>query len=150
MLSQKTTEIELRRILPASCQRVFDAWRKPEALQHWWGPTDNYAFAEAKIDFRVGGTYEISMRVVNKDIVRTCYGEYLEINEPTRLAFTWNWKHDETPMNSVVSLDFIELGPNKTELVLRHEKLPDTELGKSHKEGWNGVFGKLEKYLATL
>jgi len=144
----RTIEVEIRRVMPASRQRVFDAWKEPEFLRHWWGSWGNYAFARATVDFRVGGRYEFSMSVRNKDIIRTSYGEYLEIIDPERLIFTWSWTHDETPMNSLITLDFRELGPSETELVLRHERIPDTEEGRKHEEGWKVVVGRLGDYLA--
>ncbi len=146
---QKTIELEVRRVMSAPRQRVFDAWKEPEFLREWWGKWGNYAFQKATVDFRVGGRYEFSMSVINKDIVRTSYGEYLEIDEPSRLVFTWNWEHDDEPMNSIVTLQLNELGRDQTELILRHERLPDTEAGHKHKEGWPVVLGKLDEYLAA-
>ncbi|MGF1574255.1 MAG: SRPBCC domain-containing protein [Sumerlaeia bacterium] len=144
---EPTIELEISRIISASRERVFNAWKKIDAMQHWWAASENNAFAGGSIDFRVGGKYHLSMRVFNKDIVRTSYGEYVEIDEPSRLVFTWNWQHDETPMNSLVTLQFNSLELNKTELILRHEKLPDTEMGRKHQEGWNAVLLKLQDYL---
>ena len=31
-------EIVIERVLPASRQRVFDAWTRPEHIMQWWGP----------------------------------------------------------------------------------------------------------------
>ncbi len=46
-------------------------------------------------DFRVGGSYTISMRVDGN--AHTAIGTYKEIDAPNRLVYTWDWKegHDK-------------------------------------------------------
>jgi uncharacterized protein YndB with AHSA1/START domain len=141
--------VEVSRVLPASCQRVFDAWRNPAMLEKWWHKSEKYVCSFAEVDFREGGSYRLGMRFVEKAEPYVCYGEYREIEEPTKIVFTWNWEKTMEGVDSIVTITLKELGPEETELTLRHEQLPDNEAGKQHKEGWTDVLNTLAGVLAS-
>ena len=70
-------------------------------------------------------------------------GEYLEINRPERLIFTWN---SPSVKNTRVTVDFKSLG-SQTEVTITHELLPQSEVN-GHTEGWTYALGQLAGYLA--
>jgi len=139
-----TIAVNCRKRLPASAALAFRAWTEPELVKKWWGPTDNYLCTEANIDLRVGGAYRFRMKVLNnEDLYRTSYGKYLEITPNRKLVFTWNWKDFMEDVDSVVTLEFVEVGESETDLILTHEKLPNTDDGRKHEQGWGATFEKL-------
>jgi uncharacterized protein YndB with AHSA1/START domain len=137
--------VRLQRLLSASPQEVFDAWTDPESLQQWFCP-GTVSLTSVELDARVGGYFRIVMRDETKDLVHT--GEYREITPPQRLVFTWR----SSGTYGEETLVTIELHPrgNKTELVLTHERLPDTSSAGKHEGGWQDVVRKLAVYLSTV
>lgn len=79
-------KLRVTRRFAAPPQAVFDAWTKPEMIQHWLftAPTTNTVL---DIDARVGGTWTIGDRRDGVDYTAT--GEYLEVERPHRLVFTF-------------------------------------------------------------
>ncbi len=61
---------------------VFDAFTKPESMRVWW--TDQTTF---DIDLRVGGRWTIIRK--EEETEYTATGEYLEIDRPHRLQYTY-------------------------------------------------------------
>jgi len=80
-------EIQMTRLFDASPEQLFEVMTKPEHVRHWWGQLgEGYSVPECVIDFRVGGKW----RFVNQHPKGSAvfYGEYREIEAPTRVVFT--------------------------------------------------------------
>jgi uncharacterized protein YndB with AHSA1/START domain len=135
----------VRRILPVPRERVFAAWLDPVSLAQWMRPGEaTEAFVE--VDPRVGGNFRIVMRHGtrgNQDYEHR--GEYLVIQPPSLLSFTWisaATHHQST----IVTVELLERGTG-TELVLTHRRLPSDAL-ESHRMGWTDIARKLAEVLA--
>lgn len=133
--------VEVRRVLPATPEEVFLAWTDPEHLQQWMSPV---GAAEADVDLRVGGRFRVVMKGAGLAIEHT--GEYLEIEPPERLAFTWRspYTGDEPSVVTVVLYG----RDDGTELVLIHERLPE-EKAASHGQGWGQMLDRLAEHLVS-
>ena len=129
----------VRRFIPVPRERVFQAWLDPTSLARWMRPgaaTD----APAEVEPRVGGKFRIVMIEGPKQYEHT--GEYLAIEPPKRLEFTWiSQATDHRP--TVVTIEFLERDRG-TELVLTHRRLPPTQL-ESHRRGWSDILQLLER-----
>jgi uncharacterized protein YndB with AHSA1/START domain len=127
----------VRRIIPVPRERVFQAWLDPESLAQWMRPggaTD----ATAEVDPKVGGRFRIVMIEGAKRYEHT--GEYLVIDPPKRLEFTWiSQATDHRP--TVVTVELLERDRG-TELVLTHRRLPPKEV-ESHRHGWIDILREL-------
>jgi uncharacterized protein YndB with AHSA1/START domain len=94
--------------------------------------------AEAEVDVRVGGALRIVMVGEGRRIEHT--GEYLEVDPPSRLAFTWRSEYaGNEPTIVRVSLAPSDEG---TQLVLTHEGLTE-EAAASHGRGWDQILERL-------
>src|SRR5437868_14415590 len=72
-------------------------------------------------------------------------GEYLAIEPPSLLSFTWiSAATDLLP--TVVTVELFASGTG-TEVVLTHRRLPPARLD-SHRKGWTDILGALEGTLA--
>jgi uncharacterized protein YndB with AHSA1/START domain len=129
-------EIEVRRRLPAPIGEVFSWWTEPERLGEWMSPV---GIAQAEVDLRVGGAFRIVMKGGDTVIHHT--GEYLEIERPTRLVFTWRSPFTG-PDGSIVTVDFEPDGDNSTLLRVVHSRLPDS-VADSHRGGWGTMLDRL-------
>ena len=142
--------LELAGTFEAPPDRVFDAWTRGEALTQWMRPYD-MAVATAEADLRIGGYYRVALR--GREGGRTnevvIFGEYLEVEPPRRLRFTW-----ESPVTfgrpTIVTLSISGRGPGEAEtlLELTHERLHDDLSVERHEAAWEELFGKLAEFLA--
>lgn len=94
---------------------------------------------EAEVDLRVGGVLRIVMR--HEGTVIEHVGEYVEIDPPRRLVFTWASPFTGTEP-SLVTLELEPEGVNTTELHLVHSRLPES-IVTTHGEGWGAMLDRL-------
>jgi uncharacterized protein YndB with AHSA1/START domain len=128
--------VEIRRRIPAPIAEVFDWWTKAENLRQWMSPV---GIAEADVDLRVGGAFRIVMR--SGDVAIHHAGEFIEIERPTRLVFTWVSPYTG-PDPSLVTVELEPDGENATQLWLVHSGLP-TAAAASHRDGWGTMLDRL-------
>ena len=78
--------LEVRTILNASPEEVFDAWTTPELVEAWWGP-HGYRTKVLKLEAVEGGTFLFQMTGPSG---ASCpmSGTYTKVERPHLLAFT--------------------------------------------------------------
>ncbi len=106
----------------ATAERVFDAWLDPAWLGRWmFGPNvRNERIVRLGTEPRVGGKF--SFVVERQGVEIDHLGEYLELDRPRRLFFTWATR-DCLPEVSRVIVDLVALDDG-CELTLEHEMAP--------------------------
>ncbi len=121
--SERVVEIERR--IEAPREEVFVYLTDPAKYTGWMG-------MGAELDPRPGGVYRVRM---NSDTV--ALGEYVVVESPSRVVFTWGWEGDEAvpPGSTTVEITLREDGDG-TILRLRHTGFPTEEAAASHREGW--------------
>jgi uncharacterized protein YndB with AHSA1/START domain len=137
--AEQSPVVEVRRLIRAPRQRVFDAWTKEEELRRWHAPGPAVV-DHVEVDLRVGGQYLIQMRGPEGQPYHAT-GIYREIDPPKRLVYSWTWTHE--PLDSTVTVEFLEV-PTGTEVVIRHAGLPTPKDRSGHEAGWVACFDKLE------
>jgi uncharacterized protein YndB with AHSA1/START domain len=139
------TTLVIRRNFRAPVERVFRALTDPEAIVRWFGPGP-VTCTGASNDLRVGGAWSVEMRSPDGEEHRIS-GEYLEIDAPRRVVFTWAWR--STPERvSHVTYALSPDGEEATTLTLTHERFFDTAVRDRHAQGWSGCLDKLAAWLA--
>lgn len=125
----------------ATAEAVFDAWLDPELARHWFAPGLG-EMTRIEIDGRVGGTFWLVQRREAGDAVHT--GEYLEVDRPRRLVFTW-----QTPPSPDTSRIIIEIKrlDDGCEATVTHEMAPEWE---SFKERASSAWRTMMNAIATL
>jgi uncharacterized protein YndB with AHSA1/START domain len=134
----------VRRQIAVPRERVFEAWLDSESLAHWMRPGE-FTHATVSVDPRVGGGFRIMMEGRTDDASCNEHrGEYLAIEPPSLLSFTWISKAtDHQP--TVVTIEFHERGTG-TELVLTHRRLPPKAV-EGHRKGWTDIVRLLDEAL---
>ena len=124
---------------------VFDAFTNPEAMRVWW--TDTTTF---DINLTVGGHWKITR--TEGEMVFTALGEYLEIESPHHLQYTYSMPQF-SPNQDIITIDiaedeadsctltFTESGPDIDEEL---RELADGSISESEK-GWQQAFDLMEK-----
>src|SRR5229473_4158394 len=75
--------------IAAPPDRVFQALTDPQQMAKWWGQKGMYRVTECKGDLRPGGKWS-SAGVSADGKPFSVDGEYLEIDRPRLLVYTWN------------------------------------------------------------
>ena len=130
----------------ASPERVFDAWLDPKILGQWmFGPNvREEEIVRLRVDARVGGSFSFVVRRQGAEIDHI--GEYLEINRPHRLVFTWGIRQPE-PDSSRVIIE-IKSAESGCELSLTHELHPDwADYADRTEAAWAKMLGVLATVL---
>lgn len=89
---RKTHNVEVEHTFAAPATRVYDAWLDSALVQRWFGP----GLGETQpvhVDPKVGGTFRIVQIRDGQAVGHS--GEYLLLERPSRLAFTWATDDDE-------------------------------------------------------
>lgn len=133
----------VRRIIHATPQQLFDAWTQPEHLKRWWGP-DPVRCVAAEIDLRIGGLYRIANRFPDGNIL-WIQGEFEVIDPPHKLVYTWRVDLQSAAWECV-TVQFQPCG-QETEVIVTHERVPNTVTRDRHQAGWNGCLDGLSNYL---
>lgn len=128
-------------VVAASRDRVFHLLTDPVELARWWGP-HGFTTPSADLDLSVGGGYRLAMRPPDGDVFHLA-GEFLEIDPPRRLVYTFRWE-EPTPddRETVVALRLEALG-EATEIALDQGPFATEERLALHRQGWADSFEKL-------
>jgi uncharacterized protein YndB with AHSA1/START domain len=124
--------VEVSVHVAAEPETVFRYFTDPGRYTQWMG-------SGAVLEPVPGGSYRVAMR----DGVAAA-GEFVEIDPPRRVVFTWGWTHDPAvppgTTRVVVTLDAENGG---TRVILRHYGLPDDGQRDHHRKGWDHYLGRL-------
>jgi uncharacterized protein YndB with AHSA1/START domain len=124
-------ERELR--IDASPETVFEFFTDPAKMARWKGE-------RITLDPRPGGIYRVEM---NPEVIVA--GEYVEVDPPHRLVFTWGWEGGfagTPPGSSTVEVTLTPDG-DATVVHLVHRDLPSPEAAEAHGEGWDTYMARL-------
>ena len=128
----------------AAPERVFQALVDPQQVPQWWGQGGVYRCTRFDSDLRAGGKWRGSG--VGPDGGKfEVSGEYVEINPPRVLAYTWmaSWTGDA---KTVVRWELVPASGG-TAVKIRHSGLAAyPELAKSY-QGWPRMLGWLQVLL---
>jgi uncharacterized protein YndB with AHSA1/START domain len=119
--------------LPAPPDAVFDLFTDARRLTRWIG-------ISADVDPRPGGLFRFEVAPG-----QFCEGEYVVVDRPRRLAFTWGWTDESMglpPGGSLVDV-CLQATPTGTRLRLVHDRLPGA-LRLLHDDGWTRFLGRLQ------
>jgi uncharacterized protein YndB with AHSA1/START domain len=130
--------IRVTRHFDAAPEHVFDAWLDAERAGRWFFSTPGGHMVRAEVDARVGGGFLFVDRRNGVDVEHM--GEYLAIERPRRLAFTFAVPQF-SPEHTRVTVDVAPAGDG-SELTLTHEGVL-AGYEERTEQGWHGILGGL-------
>ena len=133
--------LEVKRSIPATPQQVFDAWTIPSELAAWWAPPGG-SCGDVAIDLRPGGKYSIENEMPN-GIIFVIHGEYLAIDPPNLLQFTWVGGDGQA--DEIVTVTFDQQGAS-TQVAVAHARVASEEAVESHSTGWRSCLDGLASH----
>lgn len=119
-------------LIDASRETVFEFFTDPEKAVRWMG-------ASATLDPRPGGVYRVHINQF------TAAGEFVEVDPPARIAWTWGWEGDSMlgePGSSLVEITLTE-EDGKTRVRLVHTGLASADEVRKHRHGWAHYLDRL-------
>jgi uncharacterized protein YndB with AHSA1/START domain len=129
MNADRAVEVSVH--IAAEPETVFPYFTDPVRYVQWMG-------AGAVLELVPGGCYRIVMR----DGVEAA-GEFVEIDPPRRLVFTWGWTHDRAvPPGTTRVVVTLAAERGGTRVILRHYGLPDDGQRDHHRAGWEFCLGR--------
>lgn len=136
--------ITITRTVPASPERVFDAWTDVEQLAAWWWP--QLAGTTYDVDAREGGAFRISSPAIGATVT----GVYSEVDRPRRLVFSWRWQDGGAPDETVVDTVVVTFEPDGPATVVRIDHTSAAhEPDGGAVQGWNDVMDRLVRLYAS-
>jgi uncharacterized protein YndB with AHSA1/START domain len=122
-------------VLPAPVEQVFEMFTVPGQLVRWIG-------ISADLQPRPGGSFRFE--VVPGQF---CEGQYVIVERPSRLVFTWGWTDPGFGLPPGTSRVEVTLAPSgedghQTRLRLVHTGLAG-DLGVLHDNGWSRFLARL-------
>jgi uncharacterized protein YndB with AHSA1/START domain len=139
--------LRLKCVLTAPRERIFRALTEPAELKKWWGP-HGFTTPEVYLDLRVGGVYRFAMQPPDGDLFHLT-GEFLEIDPPSRLVYTFLWEEpDPDDRKTVVRLSLDDVG-EATELSLSQGEFATQARVSLHRNGWADSLEKLRELVAS-
>jgi uncharacterized protein YndB with AHSA1/START domain len=139
-------DIEITRVFEAPRERLWREWTEPEAFADWYGGEQGeIPLDTVSMDVRPGGTWRLTMHAGGREI--EWEGEYVEVSEPERLAFTVT-DQPGNPERDLVTVDLTELGDDRTEMRMTQSggHMPP-EAYERAKQGWGGFFDRMDERL---
>jgi uncharacterized protein YndB with AHSA1/START domain len=137
--------------IAAPPERVFQALTDPRELAAWWGSEDTYRTHDWQVDARPGGRWSVRTSNVSGGSASTVHGEYLVVDPPRLLEYTWLASWDGfAPTTIRCELAPADVGGVAgTRLTLTHTGFAGrAEAGEMHAGGWAGILAWLAAHTA--
>jgi uncharacterized protein YndB with AHSA1/START domain len=142
-------QFTITREFAAPREAVWRAWTDPAIAARWWHPREVVTPPESvRIDLRVGGTYEYKMIAPDGSEYPTG-GQYLEVEEPSRLRFSWADPGDAVDEAMLITIDLVELDEDRCEMTFHLQGVDEDRVSaRSVSQGWGEAFEELDDALA--
>jgi uncharacterized protein YndB with AHSA1/START domain len=145
-MTERTIVIE--RELDAPRELVWRVWTDPDEVAKWWGPEGfNTPRESIEYDLRPGGRARMVM-VAPDGQEYPNDGHFTIVEPPARLG--WHEDDIDSPMmqSADTTVEFVDLGGNRTKVVVTSRMVCADELVAMANAGWNSQFDRLERLLA--
>jgi uncharacterized protein YndB with AHSA1/START domain len=131
--------------IAAPPERVFQAVTEPRQLPQWWGQKGMYRVTSFESDVRVHGKW-LSVGISDAGESFQVGGEYLEVDPPRLLVYTWtaSWSG---ALTTTVRWELEPSGAG-TLVKTRHSGFAgNAAAAKEHGQGWLRVLGWMQAFV---
>lgn len=133
--TSEKTAVEREIAIAASPETIWQFLVDEEKATRWMGQACSF-------DPRPGGAYRCEVIPGN-----VALGEFVDLDEPRRLVFTWGWEpgggSTVAPGSTTIEIELVPDGAG-TRLRFTHRDLPGAQAAESHAHGWDHYLERLE------
>jgi uncharacterized protein YndB with AHSA1/START domain len=144
-------EVRMTRLFDAPPALVYEVMTTPELVRRWCGQLgEGYSVPVCEIDLRVGGKWRFVNRHPKGEV--TFYGEYRELNPPTRCVFTEIFADFPDVVSVVTSVLTEENGKTRLTATVEYpsQEVRDMVVSTGMEKGAALSYDRLEDVLAEL
>ena len=139
---RRTTTLTVAYGFEFSRETVFDAWLDSDSVGEWLFATPSGEVVSVELDPRVDGSYRIVDRRGSDEVAHS--GEYLKIQRPSRLKFTFKvLKYSDDTTTVTIDLRTTPVG---CDLLLTHDGVYE-EFLEATRAGWINILMSLNRML---
>ena len=151
-MTDSDTRLQMKKLIKAKRQTVYEAWVQPEMIQKWIAP-GTLKVPSAKVELKVGGAYKIEMEgdMRGQHFEGVVIGTYKNIIPNELLCFTWQWQEKDMRDrvgDTLVTVEFKDVDDG-TEVTLTHERFATAAGRDGHQSGWTDSLEKLTKIMTV-
>jgi uncharacterized protein YndB with AHSA1/START domain len=139
--------LRIERTFDAPIERVFEAWTSAEVLRRWLHAGPDWETPVAQVDLRVGGNIRIVMRNPSDGGDRGAGGDYVVVDPPSRLVFTWIWDH-HPDQPQLIELEFSKRDDGRTSVLMINSAIAGYGRLKDQRLGWGRCYDNLDRLFA--
>jgi uncharacterized protein YndB with AHSA1/START domain len=133
--------------LSAPAVAVFEALTDRQQLPRWWGP-HRFTTPSIDLDLVAGGRYRFTMQPP-EGAPFDLQGEFLEIDAPHRLTYTFRWEEpDPDDVDTVATISLVDLG-GSTRLIVEQGAFATQPRRELHEHGWSDSLQRLQTWLSS-
>jgi len=137
------------RVFDAPRERVWREWTEPEPFADWFGGAESEVpLSSVAMDVRPGGSWRLTMFAGPERRRIDWKGEYREVVEPERLAFTISDQPGDGPWE-LVTVDLADLGDGRTEMRFEQRGTLPPDVYEGARKGWSTFFDRIAEHLAA-
>ena len=138
-----TFQVTATRFLNAPPERVYDAWLVPRTLGMWMfgARVRDENVVRMDVDPRVGGRF--SLQVERKGQLIDHVGEYLELQRPHHLLFTWAVRGGSDDAPSRVRIDITASGGGSVLTLVHEMDARWADYAQRTQDGWDTMLEAL-------
>jgi uncharacterized protein YndB with AHSA1/START domain len=129
-------------------EQLYKAWITPEDLKQWWHPSDHH-LKTVELDVKEGGQFKYEFEGKEGQTALTITGEYHEVKENEKLAYSWNWSisaNEVKDSEHELTILFVADGDG-SKIKVTQENFENEESINPHQEGWEKALSDLQAYL---
>ena len=140
--------LKITRVFDAPRRLVWKEWTEPSRFADWFGGAETEVpLSTVSRDLRPGGAWRAITLSYGPDRRDICWeGEYLEIIEPERLAFTIRGLHPGQACG-VVTVILTDLGDGRTKMLFHQQGKRTAEQWERARQSWSSEFDHIAKRL---
>jgi uncharacterized protein YndB with AHSA1/START domain len=146
--------LRLSRVFHARRETVFKSWSSSDHVSRWFSP-ETYAVSDARVEMRVGGSFDVRMRSP-AGVEHWTRAKFVEVTPHTRLVIDMHaTDHAGVPLfRAYTEVDFSDaLGGTRMDVVQTYTFIDPSiaaPMVTGAPEGWRTTLDKLEKEVTRM
>lgn len=128
--------VRVARVVGATVADAYKLWTDPETAPKWWGGTDHSTVQECKMAVRVGGAFRFAVRKAGASEDEVAKGQFLEINPPHKVVFSWTSENLPDVVDTRVTVSFVDMKDNTCRIIVTHEGIKSPFTRAVYQSAW--------------